>query len=91
MSEKFDLAEQELADILEKFPEYKLKILHFYTNDEDFKTLCDDYRYCRNFLAECSARRTPLHDLLAKEYNDICLALEKEAERYLRSGEQKCS
>jgi uncharacterized membrane-anchored protein YhcB (DUF1043 family) len=84
MSEDSEQVQQELACIIEKFPEYKLKVTHLYNSDEDFKTLCDDYCHCSDFLAKSTLKTTPAHKLLVEEYTRISTALEEEAVEYIQ-------
>ena len=84
MSEDSKQVQQELACIVEKFPEYKLKITHLYNSDEDFKTLCDDYWHCSDFLGKPALKTTYAHKVLVEEYSQISNALEKEALEYIQ-------
>ena len=85
MPEDQDLLRKELAYIVEKFPEYKLKILDLYASREDFKTLCDDYWYCKNLAVSPVPKHAAQADPLLDEYRRICVALEEEALRYLQT------
>ena len=89
MTENSDVVQKELACIIEKFPEYKLKILDLYALDEDFKSLCEDYAYCSQFLAQCALENKPANYLPAIEYKTICEALEQEAASYLQRSDRK--
>lgn len=74
--------QKELYNMLERFPEYREKILELFNNNEDFKSLCEDYLQCRNALGKY--RDNVQEDTRSEnEYCGLSHELEQEALRFL--------
>jgi hypothetical protein len=75
---------KEIDNILEKFPEYRNRIITLYDDDDDFKTLCEDYLVSMQGIEECKLNFIKDKGL-ESEFLEICLELEKEIIRLLGS------
>ncbi|MBZ5857620.1 hypothetical protein [Flavihumibacter profundi] len=75
--------EKELDNILERFPQYREKIILLYNNNEDFKSLSDDYLQCKNTLSKLRQHLIVADTRMENEYKALCLDLEQEILQYL--------
>jgi len=75
---------KELINTIDRFPEYRTKIHDLYLKDEDFRSLCEDYFLCGEQLKK--VKNINLSDkLLQIECQQVCLELEAELIKFLRS------
>ncbi len=74
---------QKLQVMIQKFPDFRIRILQLYEHDENFKSLCEDYWLCTAML-EQQKKMTPADAALATEYSLICITLENDINQYLR-------
>lgn len=78
---------KELDQMLEAYPECRLKVIELFSSNEDFKSLCDDVWQCKKSLLKF--RNNAVNDTRKEnEYRLLLLDLEQEVERFL-SGCQK--
>ncbi|ULQ52000.1 hypothetical protein [Flavihumibacter fluvii] len=75
--------EKELDNILERFPQYREKIICLYTNNEDFKSLSDDYLQCKITLSKFRQHLLVADTRMENEYKALCLDLEQEILQFL--------
>ena len=69
--------EEEVIYMLNKFPAYRSEILKAYENNEDFKSLCEDYLAALQSYE--NIRRKMIKDYRGElEYRELFLELEKE-------------
>ena len=74
--------------ILKKFPDLRPKIIDFYNNDEDFRTLCEDYLTSAEALEKC--RLNVIKDKeFENEYLQVYVDLEKEILHLLKMNKQR--
>lgn len=75
--------EKELDNMLERFPQYREKIIRLYTNNEEFKALSDDYLQCKCTLSKFRQRLIVADTRMENEYKALCLDLEQEIMQFL--------
>ena len=75
--------EKELHNILERFPQYRNKIIELYGSNGDFKTLATDYLYCRSMLVLFKQQLTDADICMENEYKAVCLDLEEDILHFL--------
>jgi len=71
-----------LHEMIQKFPDFKVRIIQLYQHDENFKSLCDDYWLCTTLL-EKQKNRMLADPELALEYDSICSTLENDINKFL--------
>lgn len=72
--------------MLERFPNHKAKIIQLYSNDTNFKSLCEDYWVGIQALQRCHV--TPPPDPgMKNEFVSICSLLENEIKNYLKENQ----
>ena len=77
-----------LEYILGKFPDHSAKIIDLFNNDEDFRTLCDDYMSSMQAVEE--RRLNVIKDReIEREFLHVNIELEKEIVHLLESYQQK--
>jgi hypothetical protein len=74
---------QRLQLMIQKFPDFRIRIIQLYENDENFKSLCEDYWLC-NSLLEKQKSMMPADTALATEYSLMCITLENDIKLYLK-------
>jgi hypothetical protein len=70
-------------NVLEKFPDRNREILNVYTKNQEFQTVCEDYRQCAEALhhwnqsheKEAPIRRQEYAQLFQELMDEICLYL----------------
>jgi hypothetical protein len=72
-----------LQDMIQRFPDFRVRIIQLYENDENFKSLCEDYWLCTTLL-EKQRNRIEADVELATEYEAICITLENDINQYLK-------
>jgi len=72
-----------LQDMIQRFPDFRVRIIQLYENDENFKSLCEDYWLCITLL-EKQRNRIEADVELATEYEAICITLENDINQYLK-------
>ena len=76
-----------LEYILNKFPDQRPKIIDLYNNDEDFRTLCEDYLTTVETLEKC--RLNGIKDKkFENEFLQVYVELEKEIIHLLKMDKQ---
>lgn len=74
---------QDLQSVIIKFPDSRAKLIQLYSNDANFKSLCEDYWLSTTLRAKCG--HEPNKDnALKNEYDSICSLLEQEVNDYIR-------
>jgi len=73
---------KELDNIMERFPDQRRRIIDLFNNNEDFRTLCEDYWQSKQALLNSMSNKIE-DTLLENEYSVLCLELEKEALRFI--------
>jgi hypothetical protein len=71
-----------IAFMLNRFPTHRSKIIDQYTNNEDFKTLCQDLHSSARML-ELRQKLLLSHSTSELEYRKLYLDLENEVVRFL--------
>ncbi|HYJ37528.1 MAG TPA: hypothetical protein VEV87_02885 [Chitinophagaceae bacterium] len=74
--------QEDLTHMIQKFPEYRTRIIDLYSSSDDFRTLCEDYydsvklflHYHESVLNESK---------IENEYQLLCVELEKEALQFI--------
>lgn len=75
--------QKELSIILEKFPEFRRKILELFEKNEDFKSLCEDYWKCKKVISK--TREHLLEDTqMENQYVQMSADLEQDVLRFLK-------
>jgi predicted secreted protein len=74
--------EKELDYMIEKFPQYRAKLIHLFNNNDDFRSLCDDYWQC-NYCATKFTSNVKNEARIENNYKVLSLALEQEVQNYL--------
>jgi hypothetical protein len=73
---------KELDHMIERFPTHRGKIMELYKSSYNFRSLCEDYWISGEVLL--NRRKTMTSESMqVKEYESICLLLEKEVMDYL--------
>ncbi len=73
---------EKLQAMIQRFPDFRVRIIQLYQNDENFKSLCEDYWLCSTLLAKHKSNvDTDLE--LENEYDSICATLENDIDQYL--------
>jgi len=75
--------EKELDNILQRFPQYRKKIIALYSSNEDFKALSIDYLQCKNTLSRFKQQLIVADVRMENEYKALCLDLEQEILHFL--------
>jgi hypothetical protein len=73
---------KELDYMLERYPEYRGRIIELFGSDEDFKSLCDDIWQCKNNLVKFRENRVS-DTRNENEYRLLLLDLEQEVLNFL--------
>ena len=68
--------------MIQKFPDFRIRIIQLYEHDENFKSLCEDYWLCTTLL-EKQKNMKPVNAELATEYSLICTTRENDINQYL--------
>jgi hypothetical protein len=68
--------------MIQKFPDFKVRIIQLYQHDENFKSLCEDYWLCTTLL-EKQKHIAQTDAELATEYDSICTTLENDINEFL--------
>jgi uncharacterized membrane-anchored protein YhcB (DUF1043 family) len=72
------IMEKELHNILERFPQFRSRIIELFNTNSEFRSLCVDYLKCKKTLA--TSRDSLLKNVrLENEYKALSLDLEQEA------------
>jgi hypothetical protein len=71
-----------LQVMIQKFPDFRIRIIQLYQHDENFKSLCEDYWLCTTLL-EKQKNGMQADEELATEYDSICTTLEQDINEYL--------
>lgn len=71
-----------LQVMIQKFPDFRVRIIQLYQYDENFKSLCEDYWLCTTLL-EKQKNRIQADTELVMEYDSICTTLENDINNYL--------
>jgi hypothetical protein len=79
------ISKQELDILINKFPDYRVKIIQLYKYDSIFRSLCDDYYLCIGLLMKLESD-VASNTILRMEYASICGLLEQELNEYLENG-----
>jgi len=66
-----------LQIIKQRYPSHKMRIEQLYEQDEEFKSLCDDYISCLNFVKKIRERSEESKKTI-EDYESIIRDLEKE-------------
>ena len=74
--------DEHVAFMLSRFPTHRSKIVDEYSNNEEFKTLCQDLHSSARML-EVRQKLLLSHSLTELEYRRLFLDLEKEIVRFL--------
>ena len=74
--------------MMQKFPEYKRVIQHLSKINDEFLTLCEDYRVCVEALRYWNISESDQATLRAREYQALLKELEDEI--MLMMGDFKC-
>jgi hypothetical protein len=64
--------------VIERFPDYKDSILQFFRENQNFQTICDDYRICAESLKRWNQSTSKEAPSRRKEYADLLQELEAE-------------
>jgi hypothetical protein len=73
---------EKLQTMIQRFPDFRVRIIQLYQNDENFKSLCEDYWLCITLLAKYKSNMDI--DLeLENEYDTMCGTLENDIQQYL--------
>lgn len=73
---------KELDNMMQRFPDQRGRIIELFNNNEDFRTVCEDYWESRQALLNSMTHK--IEDaILENEYSVLCLELEKEALRFI--------
>lgn len=72
-----------LQVMIQKFPDFRIRIIQLYEHDENFKSLCEDYWLCTTLL-EQQKNMTQADPELATEYSLICTTLENDIHQFLK-------
>ena len=64
--------------VIKKFPEHKGEIQRLFKSDDEFLTLCDDYRMCKEALAYWNISDSDQAPLRVNEYQLLLKELENE-------------
>ena len=80
--------EDDVIFMLNKFPTYRSEILKAYMNNEEFKSLCEDF--CSAVKTFENLQRKMIKDYKGElEYRKVILDLEKEALEFLENKKNK--
>ena len=81
------LLNEYLKAVKEKFPEEGKRIEELYASDEDFRTLCEDYFSCIQYLQKFKKEfREKQYSF--DEYQNIQAELEKELYNFILPGDE---
>jgi hypothetical protein len=75
------IMDDDLVNVMQRFPERKARIDKLYLSNEDFQLLCSDYYECVTTLNQLIAEDS--QKSILDEYRSLKLALEKEILNYL--------
>ena len=64
--------------VIKKFPEHKAVIQRLFRSNDEFLTLCDDYRMCKEALAYWNISASNQAPSRADEYQSLLKELETE-------------
>jgi len=64
--------------VIKKFPEHKGAIQRLFKSDDEFLTLCNDYRMCKEALAYWNISNSEQAPLRVSEYQSLLEELENE-------------
>ena len=70
--------ESNLFYVVKRFPDRKKKILELFRKNQDFQTICDDYRRCLQALQRWNRSTSEEAPACRKEYADLLQELELE-------------
>ncbi len=73
--------------VIERFPGYKGSILQFFRENQNFQTICDDYRLCSESLKRWDQATSSEAPARRKEYADLLRELEAEILQILGESE----
>ncbi len=73
---------EKLEAMIKKFPDFKVRIIQLYQNDENFKSLCEDYWLCTTQLAKHKST-IQINTHLEEEYDSMRSTLENDINEYL--------
>jgi hypothetical protein len=77
-----DAENNELHEILKKFPQHAQRIEKLYHDNEDFRTLCQDYFVCLKHLKKYR-KKSGETQLALNEYTTIYNDLENELSHFI--------
>ncbi len=69
--------------VVKRFPDHKNMILKFFRENQNFQTICEDYRRCTQALTQWNQSSSEKAPVRSKEYADLLRELEQEVLRYL--------
>ena len=69
--------------VVKRFPDHKDMILQFFRENQNFQTICDDYRRCAQALIQWNQSTSEKAPVRRKEYADLLQELEQEVLQYL--------
>ena len=73
---------KELDHMIQRFPTHRGKIVELYKLNYNFRSLCEDYWISVQVLINRRKNSTP-ESFQVKEYESICLLLEKDVMGYI--------
>jgi len=78
---------KELDHMLDRFPHHRTRIIELYDNNEDFRSLCNDYLQCS--LTLLKLKKEVRYDIrMENQYRVLNLDLEREVVHYLTKSEK---
>ena len=81
--------EKELDNVLQRFPQYRKKIIGLYCSNENFKAVLNDYLQCKNMLSRFRQQLIIADTRMENEYKALCLDLEQEILYFLNITRKK--
>jgi hypothetical protein len=75
--------EKELDYMIEKFPQYRARLIDLFRQNDDFRSLCDDYWQC-NYNMHKLAGNVVKEARIENNYRMLSLNLEQEVMTFLK-------
>ncbi len=77
------MIDKRLDNVLVKFPAFRARIIELFGNNEEFKSLCEDYWECRDEIARFEFERRRINST-QRQFTDLALNLENEMMKFLQ-------